>query len=173
MEGLQEIAKSQITSIIQSDLNTSLSTLGEDEGLFRKCFRHQSCGECLAAQDLCSWCDISQVCVANTRAPYPFQILAPIGHDDICPLGWKERWEMRAKPFSCRCSTMTLMSMAVAVLSTLTGVLLIFVFIRLGKWSIRKWKEREEEWWRVGSRRPKWTRWGTSTDEERPLLRQQ
>jgi hypothetical protein len=173
MGSIPEVPKLHMASDIHLEFNTSLSTLGEDEGLFRKCWRHQSCDACLSTQDPCSWCDISQVCVANTRAPYPFQILAPIGHADICPLAWRKRWEMRAKPFSCRCSTMTLMSVTVAVMSTLVALLLIFVSVRIGKWSTRRWKGGEEQWWKVKPRRPRWTQWGTRTDEERPLLHQQ
>jgi hypothetical protein len=37
---------------------------------------------------------------------------------------------------------MTLMSVTVAVMSTLVALLLIFVSVRIGKWSTRRWKGR-------------------------------
>jgi hypothetical protein len=61
---------------------------------------------------------------------------------------------MRAKPFSCRCSTMTLMSVVVAVLSTLLGVILIRALGMLIRWGMRRWRKREPGWWRVHEWRP-------------------
>lgn len=120
---------------------------------FHACFRLQSCDACLSSPHPCSWCATSQVCVPNTHTRYPFAILAPIAHSDICPLAWRERWEMRAKPFSCRCSSMTLISVVVAVVSTLAGVLLLYLMIVLAKWLRRKWKARQADWWEMRVRR--------------------
>lgn len=162
-------------------INSSLSTYS-DPGLFFNCWRLTNCEACLSTQYPCSWCATSQVCVPNEYFRFPFALLAPIKYENICPLAWRERWEMRAKPFSCRCSTMTLMSVVVAVLSTLAGFLLIFVLTLLGKWMRKKWKAREDGWWRFWQWRPslpltpKWRRQRVEQGElnreaeRRPLL---
>lgn len=151
--------------------------------LFLTCFRQQSCDSCLSSNHPCSWCETSQVCVPNEHFRDPFAILAPIKYEGICPLAWRERWEMRAKPFSCRCSTMTLMSVVVAVVSTLVGVLVIHLSVLLFKVCRRRWKMRREGWWRPSTydwkvRRSLLPRWkakssaqATEPDSERrPLL---
>ena len=155
----------------------------KDPDLFLQCWRLFNCDDCLGSQHPCSWCAISQTCVPNAHS---FPILAPIRNENICPLGWRERWEMRAKPFSCRCSTMTFMSVVVGVLSTLLGVLLIWVLWKLGKWSLRRWRKRQPGWWKVDGKkwvnkfmicksRKKGPEQATSThvardEERRPLL---
>jgi hypothetical protein len=121
-----------------------------DSDIFLQCWRLISCNDCLGSRNPCSWCAISQTCVPNARS---FPILAPIRNENICPLGWRERWEMRAKPFSCRCSTMTFMSVVVGVLSTLLGVLLIWVLWKLGKWVGKRWRKRQPGWWRVDGKK--------------------
>lgn len=131
-----------------NDYINSTITTQSDLSLFLNCFREQSCDSCLASTYPCSWCATSQVCVPNEHFRAPFAILAPIKYEDICPLAWRERWEMRAKPFSCRCSTMTLMSVVVAVVSTLAAVLLIHLMIIAIRWCSRKWKTRRQRWWR-------------------------
>lgn len=162
-------------------VNSSLG-LETNSDLFSHCWRLVNCESCLSSKYPCSWCTTSQVCVPNDHFRNPFAILAPIKYEHICPLAWRERWEMRAKPFSCRCSTMTLMSVVVAVLSTLVGVLLIQLLVILGKFFRRKWKARQEGWWRFWQWRPsltalpKWTfRSGSKQqairdEEQRPLL---
>jgi len=132
--------------------NTTDVTCLQSQDYFHHCWRLQTCETCLSSSDPCSWCATSQVCVPNDYLSYPFGILAPIKHEDICPLSWRERWEMRAKPFSCRCSTMTLMSVVIAVVATLVGVLSIYLTTLLSKWLRRKWKARQEGWWKVRSR---------------------
>ena len=122
----------------------------KDPDLFLQCWRLINCDDCLGSRHPCSWCAISQTCVPNAHT---FPILAPIRNENICPLGWRERWEMRAKPFSCRCSTMTFMSVVVGVLSTLLGVLLIWVLWKLGKWSLRRWRKRQPGWWKVDGKK--------------------
>lgn len=107
------------------------------------------CASCLASHDPCAWCAISQACVPNSQHGTLIPILAPIRNEDICPLGWRERWELRSRPFGCRCSTMTFMSVVVAVLSTMIGIFLIWSMVNLGKWAVRKWRKRGKEWWRV------------------------
>lgn len=139
-----------------------------DSDLFFACWRLQNCEDCLSSPRPCSWCSVSQACVPNTRAPFPFQILAPIKYSDICPGAWRERWEMRAKPFSCRCSSMTLISVVVAVLSTLFGVLLIWLFVKFVRWVVRRWRTRDSEWWKRWRDRVTMKR--RAHDEHQPLL---
>ena len=78
---------------------------------------------------------------------------------------------------------MTFMVVVVAVLATLVGVLMIWVGVRVGRWAVRRWRERKSGWWKVD-----WKKWmgslgfkgkgGKSAetceqvqgDERRPLL---
>ncbi|EXJ86175.1 hypothetical protein A1O1_06545, partial [Capronia coronata CBS 617.96] len=117
---------------------------GDDLDLFFHCWIRPNCPSCLSPSNPypCSWCATSMTCVPNTVYPYPFGILSPIKSADICPLGWRERWEMRARPFDCRCSSMTFISVVVAIVATLGGVLLIWLGIRFGQWIGRRWKRR-------------------------------
>ena len=162
-----------------------LKSTNQDLDLFFHCWRLQSCDTCLRSARPCSWCAVSQTCVPNEVFRWPFSILAPIKNENVCPLGWRERWEMRSKPFSCRCSSMTFVSVVVAVLSTLVGVLLLWLISLLVRLLWRKWKKREGDWWRFDHWRPRWTnsrRWplrrdappeteATATSEEQtPLL---
>lgn len=141
-----------------SDLATDV-TFRQSPDYFHHCWRLQTCETCLSSPHPCSWCATSQVCVPNDYLSYPFDILAPIKHEDICPLSWRERWELRAKPFSCRCSTMTLMSVVIAVVATLAGILSIYLTFLLAKWLRRKWKARQEGWWKARSRRWRPRKW--------------
>lgn len=72
-------------------------------------------------------------------------ILAPIRSAGICPLGSKERWELRAQPFGCYASTFTVLSVIVTVLGLLTfgglGVALVWC-VRQAQ---RRWKDSEYE----------------------------
>lgn len=155
------------TSILPSNILTYLETTnistsepGDDLDIFFHCWIKQDCPSCLspASQYPCSWCAISQACVPNTVYGYPFGILSPLRSSDICPSAWRERWEMRARPFSCRCSSMTFISVVVAVLATMVTGLLIYLGIKLGMWIGRKWRGRKEGWWRVRVWTPRWTR---------------
>ncbi|KAJ5332581.1 uncharacterized protein N7506_006364 [Penicillium brevicompactum] len=118
------------------------NSLDTTDPLFYLCWRRQSCSSCLSGTEPCSWCAISSTCVPNTaRVP----IFAPIGAEGICPLGSKERWELRTQPFGCHASTLTVLSVLVAVLGTVAlggiGVLLVW-FVRRVR---RRWKEMEYE----------------------------
>ena len=137
-----------IANASSSLFGTWLASEQSNPDLFLKCWRLQTCDSCLRCPHPCSWCAISQTCVPNDRSTIP--ILAPIRNENICPLGWQERWEMRAKPFSCRCSTMTFMSVVVSVLSTLLTVLAIWLLQKLFRWSWRRWKKRQSGWWKIG-----------------------
>jgi hypothetical protein len=166
-------------------LTAKLNESSQNLDLFLHCWRLQTCDRCLNTSRSCSWCATSQTCVPNKVFRWPFAILAPIKTEDVCPLGWHERWEMRARPFSCRCSSMTLVSVVVAILSTLVGVLLIWLVTLLVRLLWRKWNKREEGWWWFSHWRPRWSlrmRWlfwrregpnveaATSNEEQRPLL---
>ncbi|KAJ5420629.1 hypothetical protein N7465_003148 [Penicillium sp. CMV-2018d] len=110
--------------------------------LFHVCWGRQTCSSCLTGDVACSWCAISSTCVPNpSRVP----IFAPFGSENICPLGSKERWELRAMPFGCHASTMTILSVMGAVLTTLVlgvvGVGLVWLVRR----TRRRWKEAEHE----------------------------
>jgi hypothetical protein len=63
------------------------------------------------------------MCLPNIHHGTLLPILAPLRNENICPLGWQERWELRIRTFGCRYSTMTLMSVVIAVLSSMVGVL--------------------------------------------------
>ena len=135
-------------------LNATNLPSSDDMDLLFHCWRLTTCDSCLSTDYPCSWCSISSTCVPNTIFKFPFQILAPIKTESICPLAWRERWELRAKPFSCRCSTMTLMSTVIAVLSTLVALSVIQILIVLLRWGIRRFKKRQPGWWKVHEWRP-------------------
>lgn len=74
----------------------------------------------------------SSTCVPNPSAKYP--LLAPIDYPDICPLGAKERWELRARGLGCNVSTRNFLSVVVAVISSFVLVgLIALVFYVLSK----------------------------------------
>lgn len=171
--------------VVTDYFTTKLNETSQDLDLFLYCWRLPTCDSCLHTTRSCSWCATSQTCVPNEVFRWPFAILAPIKTENVCPLGWRERWEMRARPFSCRCSSMTLVSVVVAVLSTMVGVLLLWLATLLLRLLWRKWKKREEGWWRFSHRRTRWTskpRWllwrrakpnveaATGSEEQTPLL---
>ena len=140
--------------IVQDDLNRYDALYGEanqtiigfpDERFFL-CFRHQSCDACLRDSQPCSWCETSQACILNDR---PAPIFTPIFDQNVCPMSWREKWEMRAKPFSCRCSSMTFVASSVSVLVTLLSLLLIWVLVRFAIWGRRKWRKRQPDWYKI------------------------
>jgi hypothetical protein len=140
-------------SALFSSINTT-AVSSSDLDLFFHCWIQPHCPACLSSTNPypCSWCATSQTCVPNIIFEYPFGILAPIKSPDVCPLRWREKWEMRARPFGCRCSSMTFMSTVVAVVVTLLSLLMIWLGIKLGSWMRRKWKARREGWWKPSSR---------------------
>jgi len=161
------------TNTFQLTANTSSTAPVLNQDLFHQCWILQNCETCLSSKHPCSWCTTSQVCVPNDNFRFPFAILAPIKYENICPLAWRERWEMRAKPFSCRCSTMTLMSVVVAILCTLAGVLLMWLLTLFGKWMYRKWGNRQPGWWRFWTWRPSLPAlliWWRTKDQGRPSM---
>jgi len=145
-------------STFLNNVNTTTTPGGDDLDLFFHCWTKPHCPACLSPSNKypCSWCATSQTCVPNTVFEYPFGILSPSKTDELCPLGWRERWELRARPFSCRCSSMTFVSVVVAVLATLLSLLLILLSVRLGRWVERKWRARRKGWWRLRSWTPRW-----------------
>ncbi|KAJ5862762.1 hypothetical protein N7455_006830 [Penicillium solitum] len=134
-----------------------LNNLDPSDPLFHVCWGRQSCSSCLTGGVACSWCAISSTCVPNpSRVP----IFAPFGSENICPLGSKERWELRAMPFGCNASTVTVLAVIGAVLTTLVlgvvGVGLVWLVCR----TRRRWKEVEyEELDEEGQRSSRWRGW--------------
>lgn len=72
-------------------------------------------------------------------------ILAPIRSANICPLGSKERWELRAQPLGCSASTFTVLSVIVTVLGVLTLGGLGVVLVWCVRQAQRRWKDSEYE----------------------------
>ncbi|KAJ5482048.1 hypothetical protein N7475_000860 [Penicillium sp. IBT 31633x] len=117
-----------------------LNSPQSSDPLFHVCWRRQSCSSCLTGDVACSWCAITSTCVPNpSRVP----IFAPLGSSNICPLGSKERWEMRASPFGCNASTVTVLSVIVAVLGTLAFGGTMAGLVWLVRRTRRHWKETE------------------------------
>ncbi|KAE8549442.1 hypothetical protein EYB25_007963 [Talaromyces marneffei] len=138
-----------------SSISPNISSLGQDDDpvkLFR-CWIRQSCDDCISMRDDldCSWCPFSSTCVPNPTDKYP--LLAPIDYPDICPLGAKERWELRARGLGCNVSTRNFLSVVVAVVSSFMLVgLMALIFHVLSKmigWCMERRRSRS----RRGGRR--------------------
>ncbi|KAE8350999.1 hypothetical protein BDV28DRAFT_27816 [Aspergillus coremiiformis] len=130
--------------------NTS-HTLETNDPLFYLCWRRQSCGWCLQGDASCSWCSVTSTCVPN---PSRFPILAPLGSSKICPLGPKERWELRAMPFGCNVSTYSFLTAVVSVLGTLCAIALGYFAV----WAVRRLRDA----WghgKLGSEYTDWSAW--------------
>ncbi|KAM5429878.1 hypothetical protein McanCB56680_001458 [Microsporum canis] len=112
----------------------------KQEDLLPFCWRNQDCDSCLKAADFCSWCPFSSTCVSNSS---PFPLLAPLASSSICPLGPKERWEIRTRPFGCGVSTASFLTCIVSVLSTLALVAAAYIAYRI--WTAKKAEEEEEQ----------------------------
>ncbi|GFN19017.1 metallopeptidase Mip1 [Aspergillus tubingensis] len=119
--------------------NTSSFTSTSTDPLFYLCWRRQSCNTCLKGDVPCSWCAVSSTCVPN---PSLLPILSPLHSSQICPLGSKERWELRAIPFGCHVSTTTFLTGVVGVLGTLAVLGLIALGVWVGRGVRRRggWK---------------------------------
>ncbi|RAK86053.1 hypothetical protein BO79DRAFT_271848 [Aspergillus costaricaensis CBS 115574] len=119
--------------------NTSSFTSTSTDPLFYLCWRRQSCNTCLKGDVPCSWCAVSSTCVPN---PSLLPILSPLHSSQICPLGSKERWELRAIPFGCHVSTTTFLTGVVGVLGTLAVLGLIALGVLVGRGVRRRggWK---------------------------------
>ncbi|KAL1962716.1 hypothetical protein VTN77DRAFT_9260 [Rasamsonia byssochlamydoides] len=118
---------------------TDTETINNSDDLlhFFLCWKRLSCDECLSWKRekeenvSCSWCPFSSTCVPNPSPNFP--ILAPLRNSDICPLGARERWELRARPFGCQVSTTTFLTAVGAVLGTLALVELMVLLGVLGR----------------------------------------
>ena len=144
--------------------------------LLAKCWQHQSCDSCLHDQNLCSWCAASSTCVAN---PTRWQLIAPIFHPKICPLK-EERWELRAKGLGCGVSTVTLMSVIIAIIGVILAALAIWVLLLLFRWirrsqrrlriGLRPWFTTYPKTWsrNLLQRKSKDLRTGNLPDERQP-----
>ena len=78
-------------------------------------------------------CFQSWTCTPNA---YSIPLLAPAYNENICP-HWAERWEIRTRPLGCQVSTITALTGAVSIASTLTIVALVFFVV----WLIRRMRE--------------------------------
>ncbi|KAJ6109228.1 hypothetical protein N7486_001462 [Penicillium sp. IBT 16267x] len=119
---------------------SALTESDDSDPLFYLCWRRQSCSECLTDEVSCSWCAISSTCVPN---PGRFPILAPIGSDQICPLGSKERWELRARPLGCNASTLTVLSVIISISGTLALLAIVVLIVWFVKRVRRRLKQTE------------------------------
>ncbi|KAL1953662.1 hypothetical protein VTO42DRAFT_2373 [Malbranchea cinnamomea] len=99
------------------------------------CWRSQTCAKCLSSADFCSWCPFSGTCVPN---PSRLPLLAPISNASICPLGSKERWELRSQPLGCNVSTLTFLACVMSVLGTLVLVAMGLIVREFGAWAVRR-----------------------------------
>ncbi|KAJ5658645.1 uncharacterized protein N7484_002294 [Penicillium longicatenatum] len=136
--------------------NISLTVSKGNDSLFHLCWRRQSCSQCLADDVSCSWCAISSTCVPN---PGRIPILAPIGSDQICPLGSKERWELRARPLGCNASTLTVLSVMISISGTLALFAISVLIIWLVKRVRRRMKQTEYERLDEDSQNSPWLGW--------------
>ncbi|KAJ5938105.1 hypothetical protein N7454_004447 [Penicillium verhagenii] len=129
----ERLGDNKTGALVESDGNDSL---------FHLCWARQSCSDCLTNTDSCSWCAISSTCVPNPgRAP----ILAPIGSDQICPLGSKERWDLRARPLGCNVNTVTVLSVIVSIAGTIALIGIVVLIIWLVRRVRRRLKQTEHE----------------------------
>ncbi|KAJ5382829.1 hypothetical protein N7517_000740 [Penicillium concentricum] len=144
---------------LKGNSSIPLNNPDPSDPLFHVCWGRQSCSSCLTGDIACSWCAISSTCVPNpSRVP----IFAPFSSANICPLGSKERWELRARPFGCNASTLTVLSVMGAVLTTVAlgavGVALVWLMHRT-RW---RWKEAEyEQVEEEGERSSGWRGWNS------------
>ncbi|KAJ6143277.1 hypothetical protein N7471_002730 [Penicillium samsonianum] len=142
------------------DLRNSsfLNNPDPSDPVFHACWGRQSCSSCLTGDIACSWCAISSTCVPN---PSLVPIFAPFGSENICPLGSKERWELRATPFGCHASTLTVLSVIVSVLGTLALGIVGVGLVWLVRWTRWRWKEVEyEQPDEEGQGSSRWRSWG-------------
>lgn len=148
------------------DPQALLSGNETSDELLKYCWSQQECRGCLD-RGPCSWCPTTSTCIPNTAS---IQLLAPIGNPDVCP-HWAERWELRTRPLGCYVSTITFLACIVSILSTFFVIGLAVTGFKFGRWVRRKWKGREEGWWRGWRLRLVDVRRGEET-EQSPLLRE-
>jgi hypothetical protein len=67
---------------------------------------------------------------------------------------------------------MTLMSIVVAVLSTLAVLVVIQILVVLLRWGIRRWKKRQPGWWKVHEWRPSMPRWRRRKEQDEIRIEQ-
>lgn len=75
--------------------------------------------------------------------PARLPIFSPIRSSHLCPLGSKERWELRAAPFGCNVSTLTVLAVLVAVLSSLALVGLVYLVVWVVQRLRSRWKDAQ------------------------------
>ncbi|KAL4894054.1 hypothetical protein BDV59DRAFT_21383 [Aspergillus ambiguus] len=112
--------------------------LDTSDPLFYVCWRRQTCGWCLEGDVPCSWCAVSSTCVPNRAS---LTILSPLGSSQICPLGSKERWELRTTTLGCNVSTITFLTAVVSVVATLAVIGLGYLVAWAWDRVMTLWKE--------------------------------
>lgn len=117
--------------------SSSLSVANNADYLLRRCWRIQDCRSCLHTSDPCSWCAVSSTCIPNET---PLGILGPIWNPGVCPIS-DERWELRAKGLGCKVSTLTFLSVLVAILATIAVACWIWAAVSIWAWSRRRWRK--------------------------------
>jgi hypothetical protein len=138
-----------------------------DLDLFLHCWVLPHCPACVSSprHKPCAWCPTSQTCVPNYHAlhdfPYPFEIFAPIKYDDICPLGWRERWEIRTpwplggREGCCWASSATITAASASILGTLLFLVYVWMLIIFGKLFVRGIRRFSNYWRRRNLEAPK------------------
>jgi hypothetical protein len=77
--------------------------------------------------------------------PARLPIFSPIRSSHLCPLGDKERWELRAAPFGCNVSTLTVLSVLVALVSSLVLIGLVCLVVWVVQRLRSRWKDTQYE----------------------------
>jgi hypothetical protein len=54
---------------------------------------------------------------------------------------WQERWELRTSTFGCNCSTTTFLAALITSLSTIVGLLILWLLVKLIKALIILWRK--------------------------------
>ncbi|KAH8697380.1 hypothetical protein BGW36DRAFT_378586 [Talaromyces proteolyticus] len=124
--------------------NGTVSENGGDPVKLLLCWVRQSCDDCISMKDDidCSWCPFSSTCVPNPSPNYP--LLAPIEHPDICPMGAKERWEVRARGLGCNVSTRNFLSVSAAVAASFVLMVLVALLYACLKATARSCARRQD-----------------------------
>ena len=117
--------------------SSAVSAFSNADYLLRRCWRIQDCHSCLHTLDPCSWCAVSSTCIPNEA---PIALLAPIWNPNVCPIG-DERWELRAKGFGCKVSTITFLSVLVAILGAMAVALWIWAVVEIWAWCRKRWRK--------------------------------
>jgi len=130
-----------------------ISGINLTDPLFWHCLGRQSCDACLSTEDKlpCVWCPFSSACLPSSNPEAPL-LLAPFydKDDNMCPLGYRERWEVRTRPFGCQVSSITFLTGVVSITSTLLSVELMVLLA---------WAVKSKLWRKLPRFIPNFQRW--------------